>query len=119
NSRIVKRSHHGGRVVMLLYRAEPTLTIFPYTTLFRSSGRAAVVDCWRGCGISVPGRSWRPGGRLAQRRRLSARSAAVPGGCCPRSEEHTSELQSPYDLVCRLLLEKKDQEHAFDAEYEH
>src|SRR5207248_5699090 len=46
---------------------------------------------------------WSP--RLARRRRTARRCSAAPPG--RRSEEHTSELQSPYDLVCRLLLEKK------------
>src|SRR6266705_6090254 len=63
----------------LMIRRPPRSTLFPYTTLFRSA---------------------RP-----PRRRASAR---LPRRCWPcRSEEHTSELQSPYDLVCRLLLEKK------------
>src|SRR6266496_4701885 len=61
----------------LMIRRPPRSTLFPYTTLFRSASR--------------PG--WRP-------RR--------PSPCTgPRSEEHTSELQSRRDLVCRLLLEKK------------
>src|SRR6267154_5434143 len=63
----------------LMIRRPPRSTLFPYTTLFRSGG--------------LPGR-W-PG----PARRLPPRS--------PRSEEHTSELQSPVHLVCRLLLEKK------------
>src|SRR5438094_6319310 len=64
-----------------MIRRPPRSTLFPYTTLFRSRG--AVI-------LSEEGRfahSWKP--------------------CMRRSEEHTSELQSPYDLVCRLLLEKK------------
>src|SRR5690348_18137946 len=64
----------------------PRSTLFPYTTLFRS--RAA----------SVPPRPRRAGRYTAQPRLLH-----VVG----RSEEHTSELQSPVHLVCRLLLEKK------------
>src|SRR5438552_12652158 len=66
-----------------MIRRPPRSTLFPYTTLFRSWGF--------GLGIQLP--SWRQG-------RLS--SAAMG-----RSEEHTSELQSPDHLVCRLLLEKK------------
>src|SRR6266705_3467976 len=65
----------------LMIRRPPRSTLFPYTTLFRSRRRHA--------------------GRL---RRLRSRA---PRACRARSEEHTSELQSPYDLVCRLLLEKK------------
>src|SRR6266705_5290868 len=65
----------------LMIRRPPRSTLFPYTTLFRSSTRS---------------RPAHPGTRCSR------------GPCLPRrSEEHTSELQSPYDLVCRLLLEKK------------
>src|SRR5207249_9836281 len=76
-------------------------TIFPYTTLFRSlflSG-AASFRC------SSPAESSpapaRPSSALRSSRRASLRSRSR------RSEEHTSELQSRFDLVCRLLLEKK------------
>src|SRR5262245_64910588 len=65
----------------LMIRRPPRSTLFPYTTLFRSSRRA--------------GRALH--GRVAEHR------GADPG----RSEEHTSELQSLRHLVCRLLLEKK------------
>src|SRR5438067_6737339 len=70
-------------------RRPPRSTLFPYTTLFRSkrarskwtaTGRRSVKSrhrCWRDCASAI------------------------------RSEEHTSELQSRFDLVCRLLLEKK------------
>src|SRR5437773_8394705 len=70
-----------------MIRPPPRSTLFPYTTLFRSSFA-------------------RPSGRAALRppaRRRGARS----GFRGVRSEEHTSELQSHHDLVCRLLLEKK------------
>src|SRR6202046_5246534 len=65
-----------------MIRRPPRSTLFPYTTLFRSLGqrsqaRRKYVDKQRECASAL----W-------------------------RSEEHTSELQSPYDLVCRLLLEK-------------
>src|SRR5207247_4101029 len=81
----------------------PTSTLFPYTTLFRSCGGD-------GARPGVPGRhEGRPGGL-----RASGVVAARYGGCraaalSARSEEHTSELQSRVDLVCRLLLEKKKQ----------
>src|SRR6266496_3012434 len=65
----------------LLIRRPPRSTLFPYTTLFRSPGRHR----------PIPGRLPRP-------------ALEQPAG---RSEEHTSELQSRRDLVCRLLLEKK------------
>src|SRR5256885_3800099 len=67
----------------LMIRRPPRSTLFPYTTLFRS-----------------PAEKWPPPPRGSCRGTLSARPAR-------RSEEHTSELQSPCNLVCRLLLEKK------------
>src|SRR5260370_19646155 len=70
----------------LMIRRPPRSTLFPYTTLFRSPG---------GSGVKVPGASPRHS------------SAGSTRGTCPRSEEHTSELQSHLNLVCRLLLEKK------------
>src|SRR5438552_14901563 len=76
-----------------MIRRPPRSTLFPYTTLFRSS------PAWRGsCRTRAPG-GRRPRPIPAPWRR--SRSA--------RSEEHTSELQSPDHLVCRLLLEKKKQ----------
>src|SRR5256885_6497296 len=75
-----------------MIRRPPRSTLFPYTTLFRSplahDQLAASVAC-------EPQRKFRPHIHL---HRL---------GNQPRSEEHTSELQSPCNLVCRLLLEKK------------
>src|SRR5207249_997697 len=68
-----------------MLRPPPTSTLFPYTTLFRSS---------YGCA--------RPFRRYPCDR---------PGSTRRRSEEHTSELQSRFDLVCRLLLEKKNGRH--------
>src|SRR5437588_12911178 len=73
----------------LMIRRPPRSTLFPYTTLFRSRRRSAAAPCRAPC---------QAGSR-------SARSCAAH--CRPRSEEHTSELQSHSDLVCRLLLEKK------------
>src|SRR5947207_11368628 len=69
-----------------MIRRPPRSTLFPYTTLFRSS------PC---CAASGSGTSW-----SVERR---SRTPRFP----TRSEEHTSELQSHSDLVCRLLLEKK------------
>src|SRR5215216_1131026 len=69
-----------------MIRRPPRSTLFPYTTLFRS--------------------------RAAVRRRSRGLAAPAPGRRSPRSEEHTSELQSPAHLVCRLLLEKKNLERA-------
>src|SRR2546427_7766205 len=79
-----------------MIRRPPRSTLFPYTTLFRS----AVVHLFH---THNPRRAFayvpqRIGGRAAESRWFAA-------GC--RSEEHTSELQSQSNLVCRLLLEKK------------
>src|SRR6266566_8269271 len=75
----------------LMIRRPPRSTLFPYTTLFRSTRcRAAAA------------RTWPPSRATGSPR---APSRAAPG--TRRSEEHTSELQSPCNLVCRLLLEKK------------
>src|SRR6266571_4711131 len=67
----------------LMIRRPPRSTLFPYTTLFRSPG-----SC-----------------QAARSRSVDGASPRSPGG---RSEEHTSELQSHVNLVCRLLLEKKN-----------
>src|SRR2546430_12099262 len=73
----------------LMIRRPPRSTLFPYTTLFRSTAVAS------GYGPIF-------GGSPVMSRRLRNPRAAQP-----RSEEHTSELQSQSNLVCRLLLEKK------------
>src|SRR2546421_5256746 len=78
-----------------MIRRPPRSTLFPYTTLFRSVG-------WRHYRYLAANRSLL--GPLA-RMEANVSSRAVPA----RSEEHTSELQSRSDLVCRLLLEKKKQ----------
>src|SRR5947209_11163418 len=72
------------KVVLLMIQPPPTYTLFPYTTLFRSSDHASYTH--------------------APCRHGSACPVRCRGG---RSEEHTSELQSRQYLVCRLLLEKK------------
>src|SRR5258708_21685020 len=84
-----------------MIRRPPRSTLFPYTTLFRS--REAVG--WNGDGDSnqdIPA-------RIAWRGRGQFHDGCGSGRHDPqqRSEEHTSELQSPDHLVCRLLLEKK------------
>src|SRR2546421_8733945 len=80
-----------------MIRRPPRSTLFPYTTLFRSAdgGEAAHSAAGRFFHGSVPGGVRTKPGR------------AVGGARGGRSEEHTSELQSRSDLVCRLLLEKK------------
>src|SRR5260370_3824908 len=83
-----------------MIRRPPRSTLFPYTTLFRSAGSRR----HRGPGpVAVPERhERRPVVRIARRLR-----AGEKGQLGNRSEEHTSELQSHLNLVCRLLLEKK------------
>src|SRR5438874_10302394 len=79
----------------LMIRPPPRSTLFPYTTLFRSHRPARRRHAaWL--------RRGRRGDGSAARARVRARHSRPP-----RSEEHTSELQSRRDLVCRLLLEKK------------
>src|SRR5258708_16338722 len=89
-----------------MIRRPPRSTLFPYTTLFRSLqlGRAAVLlrRRLRPAGVGQHGAEVEP--RLGIIR--AGRQRALDQ-LDPRSEEHTSELQSPDHLVCRLLLEKK------------
>src|SRR5437762_4328014 len=91
-------------------RRPPRSTLFPYTTLFRSAPRGfAPLSAARAPGFTVLGRprSARVGGLQDRAGRNAAAADAGAGGNARRSEEHTSELQSPMYLVCRLLLEKK------------
>src|SRR5690606_41853723 len=97
-------------VFFLLVRRPPRSTLFPYTTLFRST--ASYCSRWAPPEGATPGR---------QPTASSAAGTASASGSSPmsllaaarnattRSEEHTSELQSRENLVCRLLLEKKKQ----------
>src|SRR5688572_31987067 len=83
----------------LMIRRPPRSTLFPYTTLFRSPARGAPCSIRprRTCRRSA--HAFSSGSRRARREARPRRAA--------RSEEHTSELQSQSNLVCRLLLEKK------------
>src|SRR5256885_6670233 len=76
-----------------MIRRPPRSTLFPYTTLFRSHPRQRL-----GRRHAAPRRRLHRSPSLERQRRTSMEA---------RSEEHTSELQSPCNLVCRLLLEKK------------
>src|SRR2546430_12560509 len=82
-----------------MIRRPPRSTLFPYTTLFRSHEQEP----------AGPVRDKAPGGKKEQDQRNGDRTKGIGNGgnghC--RSEEHTSELQSQSNLVCRLLLEKK------------
>src|SRR5947208_13476602 len=78
----------------------PRSTLFPYTTLFRSS-RATTADVLSGADLRAVV------GYDKQRSLLGCGGRRTKYPSTKRSEEHTSELQSPDHLVCRLLLEKK------------
>src|SRR5258706_9755262 len=86
-----RRAEDVVRFFFLMIRRPPRSTLFPYTTLFRS-------------------RAGRRGGHRGSRLvcRADQPGAARRARAGPRSEEHTSELQSLTNLVCRLLLEKKN-----------
>src|SRR2546430_13294757 len=89
-----------------MIRRPPRSTLFPYTTLFRSAGAAAQTEI----------RPRRQGGAAARAISFGLGShQGLSGGPLSnntwRSEEHTSELQSQSNLVCRLLLEKKTNNH--------
>src|SRR5260370_25716557 len=85
-----------------MIRRPPRSTLFPYTTLFRSV---------------IPDTHHLDGGKKSSQGKNASEDAVAPfleirlgsGKDCSRSEEHTSELQSHLNLVCRLLLEKKKQ----------
>src|SRR5437762_11242693 len=95
-----------------MIRRPPRSTLFPYTTLFRSPAAGEGVCLW-----------------ICERRDKYGRDHCTRGGSFSdkelwvRSEEHTSELQSPMYLVCRLLLEKKknnnDVVHTMNVIYHH
>src|SRR2546430_3666458 len=82
-----------------MIRRPPRSTLFPYTTLFRSAA-----------GLPSSGCSAWPCSSVRQRERRSKTSRSRTEEHGHRSEEHTSELQSQSNLVCRLLLEKKKKE---------
>src|SRR5689334_24756662 len=91
-----------------MIRPPPRSTLFPYTTLFRSpsllhrcSSRAARSSCPDQ--TVFPTRRWSTSSIVSGKHRPSRPRSP----CSARSEEHTSELQSQFHLVCRLLLEKK------------
>src|SRR2546425_7183629 len=99
-----------------MIRRPPRSTLFPYTTLFRSSpgplaDTASVLDLvW----VSI---SYRPSGEFIPERRFFdlAQSRQAARVITLRSEEHTSELQSLAYLVCRLLLEKKKKDYRYTS----
>src|SRR5437773_4928164 len=96
-------------------RPPPRSTLFPYTTLFRSSqllarqksrsrvGLGCPQDCRLGPMLNLGEENLKQGSKCKDKNHRSWKNQ----NCKVRSEEHTSELQSHHDLVCRLLLEKK------------
>src|SRR5260370_22566821 len=92
-----------------MIRRPPRSTLFPYTTLFRSRRwRECPIEARKTCSLAFDGRA-RTANRCA--RVAAVRSVTIVVARRRRSEEHTSELQSHLNLVCRLLLEKKKIEH--------
>src|SRR5438034_5194000 len=87
----------------------PRSTLFPYTTLFRSCSLRNNMDYW--CDTRGPSRRTRcPEWTNHSQTNSYRRSGSLRRAHQSRSEEHTSELQSHSDLVCRLLLEKKNKQ---------
>src|SRR5256885_4273646 len=96
-----------------MIRRPPRSTLFPYTTLFRSVPRPRRPTAPHRRSIDR-----RPGASStsrADRRLFRIPNAVDDSGRWRRSEEHTSELQSPCNLVCRLLLEKKKNDLHYDV----
>src|SRR2546430_12222246 len=89
-----------------MIRRPPRSTLFPYTTLFRSVRGCISRDPEQRAGDRRSHVRWVHLDGTARIGRLWLRSALLLGRA-PRSEEHTSELQSQSNIVCRLLLEKK------------
>src|SRR5256885_13093471 len=90
-----------------MIRRPPRSTLFPYTTLFRSDGYVSPIDALEIINyVNAYGTMITPADAT-----LPYYLDVSGDGVVSRSEEHTSELQSPCNLVCRLLLEKKKQEN--------
>src|SRR5437879_8303519 len=93
----------------------PLSTLFPYTTLFRSSVSNRGISSHRMPAPSSQYRGKNPSSFCMPDVRSAIVCERAAGACaCARSEEHTSELQSPMYLVCRLLLEKKKRTSRLD-----
>src|SRR5689334_23401295 len=95
-----------------MIRRPPRSTLFPYTTLFRSAavagiGKFRIIRLFRER-TGLPPHALQVAHRIrAARRLLEGGESIASTAAFERSEEHTSELQSQFHLVCRLLLEKK------------
>src|SRR2546430_5429495 len=99
-----------------MIRRPPRSTLFPYTTLFRS-----VVRRHRQPGLRVGAEAGLGVGCIPLHRRAFTVATLLlrPAGDADRSEEHTSELQSQSNLVCRLLLEKKKERGSHQVTTKH
>src|SRR5689334_23814004 len=93
-----------------MIRRPPRSTLFPYTTLFRSIGFMVSFAFSYASLLAVGGPIWRVSSGIYGAVLGAFRKSGMPECCDRRSEEHTSELQSQFHLVCRLLLEKKNKE---------
>src|SRR2546430_10429673 len=91
-----------------MIRRPPRSTLFPYTTLFRSVPRQLTSALALGHALQPVIRAYIQGFR-------GTRSSSLLSQALSRSEEHTSELQSQSNLVCRLLLEKKQTRRGSDS----
>src|SRR2546427_2977856 len=99
-----------------MIRRPPRSTLFPYTTLFRSHVDADAVARARAEMLERVGEAADFIMELEIGQRADLAGLAFPDQRCLRSEEHTSELQSQSNLVCRLLLEKKKRVSHLDLE---
>src|SRR5438067_3515332 len=95
-----------------MIRRPPRSTLFPYTTLFRSIRVACGRCCVRAFSPSRRGRAL-----FCMERKAAWSNKCLTRRKTIRSEEHTSELQSRFDLVCRLLLEKKKKKKKKRSEF--
>src|SRR5688500_19659213 len=101
-----------------MLRRPPRSTLFPYTTLFRSTHEVSLAEFFKQIArCHLPGSVHQIAKTLPGQLPFSIDDGAIgmhhthPRCLLERSEEHTSELQSPCNLVCRLLLEKKKHAH--------
>src|SRR2546427_6125411 len=97
-----------------MIRRPPRSTLFPYTTLFRSGVQYVAIPEFQAIGIAVGQQmSAALSGKVTVEQALSTSQTLADREM--RSEEHTSELQSQSNLVCRLLLEKKKKQNTSSA----
>src|SRR2546421_7006698 len=97
-----------------MIRRPPRSTLFPYTTLFRSQPQR---PARRLCRVALAGSERTAGAPRYRTARAAPADRTDLRFAIARSEEHTSELQSRSDLVCRLLLEKKKKAHRMKKSY--